>query len=101
MPAAEILYYCQKSRSFETNLNGNEFETKNIENEIQDVTDFCPAHQTSMSTLNSICEKYAFLEGASANVERAISHFSNVLSDDRRSFGEKNLEPKWFLVGSS
>ena len=68
-----------------------------MENELQQVIDFWSANQSNLPGLFSAVQKYGFLTGSSASVERAISQFNKLLSDDRRSLDEENLEKLLFI----
>ena len=87
IPVSEFADHRTQCRTFE-----ERYEITAMENDIQLVIDFWSANQSNLPGLFSAVQKYSFLTGSSDSVERAISQFNKILSDDCRSLDEENLE---------
>ena len=99
IPNMEFEVYRAQARKFVSKMsdapNVEEFE------EIQATMDCWKANQKDLPALTSLAFKYAFLTGSSAAVERSVSYFHQILSEDRCRFDENTLEMLSFLYFNS
>ena len=94
IPHSEFAEYRRQARNFVSKITAdNQFEMEAIKNEVQVVKDFWQSNTVTLSHL----KQYGYLVGSSAGVERTISYYNNILTDDRRNFKEENLEKLLFL----
>ena len=94
--------YKSLCRKFKSTLTGmNDCTIEGLQLECQNVSDFWKSNELLMPNLFALASRYCFMPNNSAAVERTLSYYNKVLSNERRNLELKTLAETLFLYYNS